>query len=142
MIDDVIINKSAIIRRCLVRIREEYGDEPERLDNFTIQDSIVLNLLRACESSIDLAMHLVAENKLGVPQSSRDSFAMLETAGLLTADTAAAMKRMCGFRNVAVHNYQEVEIPILQAILRTHLMDFERFMNELKKRDGSDKTVP
>ena len=133
MFDDVILNKSAIIRRCLVRIREEYVNDPDRLDNFTVQDAIVLNLLRACESSIDLAMHLVAEQKLGVPQSSRDAFALLEAAGFLTADCAAAMKRMCGFRNIAVHNYQEIEIPILLAILRSHLMDFDRFMNELNR---------
>jgi uncharacterized protein YutE (UPF0331/DUF86 family) len=131
MIDDVMLNKSAIIRRCLVRIREEYDNDPDRLDNFTIQDSIVLNLLRACESAIDLAMHLVAEQKLGVPQSTRDAFAMLEAAGALTPECAAAMKRMCGFRNIAVHNYQEMEKPILLAILQSHLSDFEVFLDVL-----------
>lgn len=130
MIDDVRLNKSAIIRRCLARILEEYRDDPARLDDFTIQDAIVLNLLRACEAAIDLAMHLVAERRLGVPQSSRDAFMMLERAGLLKAECAAAMMRMCGFRNIAVHNYQEMEKPILLAILRSRLGDFESFLDE------------
>ena len=142
MIDDVILNKSASIRRCLVRIREEYADDSERLGNFTIQESIVLNVLRACESSIDLAMHLVAERKLGVPQSSRDAFTMLETAGVITPDYSAAMKRMCGFRNIAVHNDQEIEMPILLAILRFHLMDFESFLDELIRHGGYDTVAP
>lgn len=61
MIDDIDLNKAAIIRRCLQRISEEYRDDPGRLDDFTIQDSIVLNILRACEAAIDLAMHRVAQ---------------------------------------------------------------------------------
>ena len=52
MIDDISLNKAAIIRRCLHRIAEEYRDDPSRLDDFTIQDSIVLNILRACEASL------------------------------------------------------------------------------------------
>ncbi len=131
MIDDVYLNKSAIIRRCLKRIQEEFRDDPATLENFTIQDAIVLNILRSCESAIDLAMHLVAEHRLGVPQSSRDSFAMLETAGILTTSCSRSMMRMCGFRNIAVHNYQEIEQPILLAILQSHLHDFEAFLDEL-----------
>lgn len=61
MIDDILINKSAIIRRCLSRISEEFVDDPQRLSDFTVQDSVVLNLLRACEAAIDVAMHIIAE---------------------------------------------------------------------------------
>lgn len=61
MIDDISLNKAAIIRRCLQRIADEFQDDPQNLADFTTQDAIVLNLLRACEASIDLAMHHVAE---------------------------------------------------------------------------------
>jgi uncharacterized protein YutE (UPF0331/DUF86 family) len=131
MIDDVHLNKSAIIRRCLARVREEYRSDPGRLDDFTVQDAIILNVLRACEAAIDLAMHLVAERKLGVPQSSRHSFELLEAAGLLSAESARSMMRMCGFRNIAVHNYQEMELAILRSILESRLTDFENYLDEL-----------
>ncbi|MDV2887450.1 hypothetical protein RYX45_19920, partial [Alkalihalophilus pseudofirmus] len=49
------LNKINIIERCIRRIHEEYENNPEHLKNFTKQDSIVLNLQRACEASIDLA---------------------------------------------------------------------------------------
>lgn len=132
MIDDILINKSAIIRRCMTRISEEFRGDPDRLRDFTVQDSVVLNLLRACEAAIDLAMHLVAERSLGVPQSSRDSFVFLEKNGLIPASSAAAMKRMCGFRNIAVHSYQEIEMPVLIAILQDHLPDFEAFLRQIE----------
>lgn len=132
MSDDISLNKAAIIRRCLDRIAEEYRGEPGRLDDFTVQDSVILNLLRACEAAIDLAMHHVANGKLGVPQSSRDAFSLLEKAGALSTASATAMRNMVGFRNIAVHSYQELQRPVLEAILDRHLTDFESFINELK----------
>lgn len=51
MIHDVILNKISVIERCLKRIHEEYEDNPKHLGNYTKQDSIVLNLQRACEAS-------------------------------------------------------------------------------------------
>lgn len=133
MTDDVALNKSAIIRRCLARVREEHGGQRESLENPTRQDSIVLNLQRACEAAIDLAMHRVAARSLGVPQTSRDAFVMLETAGVLTPATAKRMRAMVGFRNIAVHNYQELQVPVLQRIIEAHLGDFEAFIAEIAR---------
>ncbi len=79
MPDDILLNKRAIIQRCMARVREEYGGQPLNLENVTRQDAIVLNLQRACEASIDLAMHAVARRNLGVPQTSREAFALLKT---------------------------------------------------------------
>jgi len=125
MADDVLLNKAATIERCLKRIEDEYlGHENEIDSNFTRQDSIILNLLRACEASIDLAMHLVRSRKLGLPQESREAFTLLEQAGLLDAALAARMKAMIGFRNVAVHDYQKLNLGIIKSILEKHLDDF------------------
>jgi uncharacterized protein YutE (UPF0331/DUF86 family) len=131
MIDDPALNKAAIIRRCLFRVRQEYRNDPRRLDDFTIQDSIILNLLRACEAAIDYAMHRVAHDRLGIPQTSRDAFDLLQSRSQLTPATAQAMKKMVGFRNIAVHSYQELQRPILEAILAVHLSDFETFLVEM-----------
>lgn len=127
MKNDVILNKVSIIERCLKRIHEEYQNNPENLENFTKQDSIILNLQRACEASIDLAMHIVAEKKLGLPQNSRDAFTFLETEGVIPSSLSQKMKAMIGFRNIAVHDYQEISLVILQKIIDNHLVDFMQF---------------
>ena len=129
--DDIAINKAAIIRRCLSRIDDEFRGDPSRLENFTIQDSVILNLLRACEASIDLAMHRVAVGHLGIPQNSRDAFDILATNSLITQPCAESMKRMVGFRNIAVHDYQHIQTEILNAILTRNLTDFESYLHEL-----------
>lgn len=127
MKNDVILNKINIIERCIRRIHEEYGNNPEHLKNFTKQDSIILNLQRACEASIDLAMHIVAEKKLGLPQNSRDAFTLLELENIIPSSLSNKMKAMVGFRNIAVHDYQEINLEILQKILENHLVDFLQF---------------
>jgi len=126
--DDVLLNKAAIIERCLQRIREEYeGNEASLESNFTQQDSILLNLQRACESSIDAAMHIVRISKFGVPQQSRDAFQMLEQNALLSAELSKNLQAMVGFRNIAVHQYQDLNMEILRFILREKLVDFQAF---------------
>ncbi len=136
MPDDVILNKIAAIERCLMRIREEYrGHEVELATNFTRQDSIILNLLRACEAAIDVAMHLVRVNGLGVPQDSRDAFSLLDRANLIPADLSRRLQAMVGFRNIAIHNYQKLNLDIVRSILAGHLTDFETYCQLLLRQE-------
>jgi uncharacterized protein YutE (UPF0331/DUF86 family) len=128
MADDVILNKAAIIERCVKRVRDLYADDDANLfEDITRQDAIVLNLLRACEAAIDLAMHLVRRQRLGVPQESREAFSLLAEAGALDPLLAATLARMVGFRNLAVHEYQALQMPIVRAIIREQLADVLEF---------------
>lgn len=128
MPDDVLLNKVATIERCLSRIEQEYrGREDELVTNQTRQDAIILNLQRACEAAIDLAMHWVRAHRLGLPQRSRDAFQLIQEAGMLDAECTQSMQAMVGFRNVAVHDYQELSLDIVRAIIENHLGDFRAF---------------
>lgn len=126
-VNEVILNKVTTIERCIKRIKEVYDQNPENLADFTKQDSIILNIQRACEASIDLAMHLVSERKLGLPKTSREAFQLLQDANLIEASLAKSLKNMVGFRNIAVHDYQSIELNILQSIIEKHLADFTKF---------------
>ncbi|NMQ17820.1 DUF86 domain-containing protein [Candidatus Competibacter phosphatis] len=136
MPDDVVLNKVAVIERYLGRIREEYeGHESELAIHFTKQDSIILNLLRACEASIDVAMHRVRVNRLGIPQDSRDAFSLLERAHLIPADLSRRLQAMVGFRNVAIHDYQKLNLDIVRSVLSGHLVDFETYCQLLLRQE-------
>ena len=132
MVDDVLLSKVAIIERCLARVREEYlGHESKLTTDRTRQDSIVLNLQRACEAAIDLAMHAVRLRRLGLPQDARDAFTLLEKDGIVSPDVATHMRAMVGFRNIAVHQYRDLSMPVLRAILDDRLEDFTQFTGKL-----------
>ena len=74
MRDDIILNKSETIKKCIARINEEYDGNPENLNDCRRQDSIILNIQRLCEASIDIATHYIRKNKLGIPQTSKENF--------------------------------------------------------------------
>lgn len=132
MADDVLLNKAAGIERAVARAREEYaGDDANLLGNQTKQDAILLNLQRACESTIDAAMHLVRIHRLGIPQETREAFDLLEGAGVIDASLATRLRRMVGFRNVAVHDYQRLNLEIVKVILAERLDDFLEFSRVL-----------
>lgn len=133
MVKDIIYNKRSTIERCIIRIKEVYENNPENLNDYTKQDSIILNIQRAIEASIDIAMHIVSYKKLGIPQSSRDAFEVLEHNGIITNETLKKIKSMIGFRNVAVHDYQKLNLEILQKVLENHLEDFDEFLYEINK---------
>jgi uncharacterized protein YutE (UPF0331/DUF86 family) len=133
IIDDITLNKAEIIEKCLRRIKEEYADDVLNLSNYTKQDSIILNILRACEAAIDIAMHIVSEKKLGIPQNSRDAFDILNQNGIIDEDLSRKMKSMIGFRNLAVHNYQNIDLEIVQSIIKNNLVDLISFKKKILK---------
>ena len=123
MKDDIIINKSEIIKRCFDRINEEYVSNPKNLNNYTKQDSIILNIQRMCEACLDIAMHIIRVKQFEIPQVSKEGFQILEKHKIIDETLSISLQRMVGFRNIAVHNYQNLNIDIVQAVIENHIQD-------------------
>ena len=137
MVDDLLINKAATIERCVLRAREEYFSEPATFaTNFSRQDAAILNIQRACEAALDIGQHLIRRDRLGVPQSARDVFALLARAGRIEHVLAEGLQRMVGFRNIAVHDYQSLQLPITVAIIEKHLDEFLQYSKTLLQHDA------
>lgn len=140
MADDVLINKAATIERCVARAREEYAANPDGFAaNFSRQDAAILNIQRACEAALDMGQHLIRREKLGVPQSARDVFELLARGGWIDAELAASLKRMVGFRNIAIHDYQQLQLPITVSIITGHLDEFLDYSRALLLRDANPR---
>lgn len=135
MVKDVIFNKMSIIERCLVRIKEVYDNNPDNLQDYTKQDSIILNIQRAVEATIDIAMHIVSSKKLGIPQNSRDAFEVLYHNKIIDEKIYKKIKSMIGFRNIAVHNYQQLNLQVVQMVIEKNLEDFKDFIYQINKYD-------
>lgn len=129
----VIINKYGIIERCINRINEIYENNAENLKDYNKQDAIVLNLQRACQAAIDIAMYIISVKNLGIPQSKKGAFTVLEENNIITPEMAKQMRGMLGFRNIAVHEYQELDLDIIQSIIENHLQDILQFAKEMLK---------
>lgn len=137
MVDEVLVNKTASIERHVARVREEYAKDPASFAlDYTRQDAVILNIQRACEAALDMGQHLIRRERLGVPQSARDVFELLARGGWIEASLAAGLKNMVGFRNIAVHEYQALQLPITVAIITQHLDEFLVFSSTILRRDA------
>lgn len=128
MSDDVVAAKAASIERAVQRATEEFTQAGVHfVTDRTRQDAAILNVQRACETAIDLAQHLVRVRALGLPSSARDLFTLLETANIIDPALADSMRKMVGFRNVAVHEYQRLDIEIVASVIKHELAQILRF---------------
>lgn len=131
--NDVIFNKISTIERCINRINDVYDNDFKNLTDYTKQDSIILNIQRSCEACIDLAMHIASERKLGIPQTSRDAFDVLYSNNIIDSKLTKKLKSMVGFRNIAVHDYQAVNLDVVKEIIEHHLIDLKEFCDTIIK---------
>jgi len=121
--NDIILNKKISIERCIGQIRSYYAMEsaaPFETD-YLRQDAIAMNLQRIAELTIDIANHLIKSRKLGLPQDSADAFALLQRANLIPSGMMKNMRGMVGFRNVLVHEYQQMDLNIMVDVIEHHL---------------------
>lgn len=131
MPDDVVIQKLASIDRCLTAVRRYVADDLGRLEDSMVLDAVVLNLQRACELAIDAACREVSRRGLGVPTDSADAFTILERESVLSPTVAERMRRMVGFRNVAVHEYRRLDPAIVRTVVEHRLGDFNALCRDL-----------
>lgn len=130
MPDDVMFNKAAVIERSLRRVIEIYRADPELSDMMHI-DALTLNIERACQAAIDLAMHVVASKHLGMPQSQADAFRLLADANEIDRKLSERMIGMCGFRNILIHQYQDLELDLLHTVASEHWKDLQTLCRQL-----------
>ncbi len=127
-VDDVLTHKITSLQRCVARargLRARAG--VEFATNHDLQDAAVLNVLRACETAIDLANMWLRRDQLGIPSESREAFAILVRERCILAELGARLQNMVGFRNVAVHQYRTLEPDIVAAVIDSGMDDLVAF---------------
>lgn len=129
--NDIILNKKVSIERCIQQIDRYYRMETGLpfADDCLRQDAVAMNLQRAAELTIDIANHLIRVRKLGLPRDSRESFSLLQQAGLIDTEMMRKLQGMVGFRNILVHEYQKMDMAIMMQVIKHHSRDLLVFAN-------------
>jgi uncharacterized protein YutE (UPF0331/DUF86 family) len=134
---EVIGVKLESLRRCVQRIEDKTPETAETLlEDNDLQDIICINLERAVQISVDLASHIIADSDMPAAGSMRESFEQLCKLNLISDELAVRMKKAVGFRNVAVHAYQEINWKIVYAIITTRLSDFVDYAKAVSRAAG------
>lgn len=134
MRQDVLVEKTNSVQNCLKRIHDTVKGDTSRVSNVDVQDILVLNLQRAVQLTIDMAAYIISTQNLGIPKSLKDLFQILEQNKYIRHEICEKMQKMVEFRDIAVHDYQAINLEILKSVITHHLKDFEEFYSAIIKR--------
>lgn len=134
MDQQLIAQKLESLRHCLQRVETKIpATLAELLADPDKQDVIVLNLTRAVQLCVDIASHLLADTQATAPSTMGEAFTLAAELQMIQADTAANLRRAVGFRNIAVHDYEDIDWAITYAICTQHLDDFRAFAQQVAR---------
>jgi uncharacterized protein YutE (UPF0331/DUF86 family) len=86
----------------------------------------------AIQAALDVAAHIIADNRLGEPQNNRELFELLARYGWISRELMGPLREMVGFRNIVVHGYERLNAAIVESILRDHLDDLLQFVSAIR----------
>lgn len=126
---EVILNKLENLRRCVIRIESKRPETVDSLINdIDRQDIIILNLERAVQVCVDIGAHIIAgEDAVTMPSSMADTFLTLKNLQIIDEKLSERLTKAVGFRNTAVHAYQNINWHIVYSIITECLNDFRTY---------------
>jgi len=134
---DVVLNKLESLRRCLQRVQDKTPGSVDLLvEDYDLQDIISVNLERAIQTCVDIGLHIISDLEVPIPETMAGTFEVLNRAGYLDDASAERLSKSVGFRNTAVHAYQEIDWNIVYCIITEHLNDFRDFSRQILKIIG------
>ena len=84
-----------------------------------------LNLQKAIQACIDLSNIVLAKEGLGLPNTYKQGFQLLNKFHVVENQLTEKMCAMAGFRNISVHDYSDIKPEIVKFIVKNNLGDFE-----------------
>ena len=85
------------------------------------------------ELCIDIANHIISDQKMRFPDGYADTFKVLLENRVINQRLWSRMDKMAKFRNVVVHQYEKIDPAIVVSILQNNLADFEKFRKAITK---------
>lgn len=133
-IDKEIVQKRLHEILSLARELKAFSNISKRdfLKNIERQYAVMHVFQIAIEACLSVGNHIIARERLGIPQNYQDVFSLLEKHGILDETFAEEMRKMAKFRNKLVHIYWEIDTEQLYELLTTRPSDFEEFVKQIK----------
>ena len=130
---DVVVKNVARIHLIVEELRRLAKPEAIRFD--IREERFVEHTLQlAVQATLDVASHVVSDLRLGEPRANRELFELLAKAGWIDESLARVLVQVAGFRNILVHGYEDVDLAIVEDVLRNHLDDLLAFAVAIRQR--------
>ena len=130
---DLVEKKLAQVETCVRELRSL--GHPAEIERDVREQRFVEHTLQiAIQAALDVASHVVSDERLGEPTTNRELFALLQRAGILVENLAERLQAMAGFRNVLVHGYDSVDLRIVRDVVENRLDDLLAFVQAIRVR--------
>jgi uncharacterized protein YutE (UPF0331/DUF86 family) len=130
---ELVAKKLSLIETCVKELQTLA--KPSAIATDVREERFVEHTLQiAIQAALDVASHIVSDERLGEPQTNRELFHLLARGGALPIDLADRLERMAGFRNIIVHGYQTVDLDIVRDVVENHLGDLVDFVAVIRRR--------
>ncbi len=109
--------------------------QPERIETDVREERFVEHTLQlAIQAALDVASHIVSDDRLGEPKTNRQLFEILARHGWISEELHELLRQVVGFRNILVHGYSDVDLDIVRRIVETDLDDLLGFASAIRAR--------
>lgn len=130
---DLIARKLALIETYVHQLRS-HGD-PGRIATDVVMRRFVEHTLQvAIQAALDVASHIVADQRLPEPSTNQQLMRTIADAGWVPDDLAVRLCQMAGLRNVVVHGYADVDPAVVRDAAVHRLVDLDEFVAAIRAR--------
>ena len=130
----VLQTKIEALIRCVHRIKSQNVSSSEELEsNLDKQEIIILNLQRSVQICVDIGNHILLDYNTPTPSTMAETFKYLAENNIISKSNADELSHAVGFRNIAVHQYENIDCKIVFSIISNHLDDFKTFSEAISK---------
>ena len=134
MTDPALVAKKLTLIETYVRELRTLG-RPDTLRRDVREERFTLHTLQlAAQAALDVASHIVSDEGLGEPDTNREIFDLLARHRWIEPSLASKLEDMAGFRNVVVHGYADVDLNVVEDVVRNHLDDLLAFARAIRTR--------
>ncbi len=134
-----ILNRISILEKHLKELQEIIPKSYQNYQEIKTKRSCERLLQISIECVMEICSLMVAGLKLGLPGEEDDLIQKLINSGIFSDSLGAVLKKMKGFRNRLVHEYEKTDDRLVYEILKRNYNDFEKFKNSIKKALSSRK---
>ena len=130
---ELISKRLALIETCVAELRSLA--RPELIRQDVREERFIEHTLQiAIQAALDVASHVVSDERLGEPETNRGLFDLLARRDRIDEALAKNLRDLAGFRNVIVHGYQDVDLGVVEDVLANHLDDLLEFARLVREK--------
>jgi uncharacterized protein YutE (UPF0331/DUF86 family) len=129
----LVAKKLAQIETAVAELRT-LGRPDQVATDIREQRFVLYTLQMGIQAALDVASHIVSDERLGEPRTNRELFTLLAQRSWISADLARTLHQMAGFRNVVVHGYDTVDLAVVRDVLAHRLDDLLQFVAAVRAR--------